>query len=619
LRWTRGSFDNEIIEMTEYFSKMKIEYIVVGLALLAGAIYTAIVYQYGLTMIFVDQNSHINIARQVFDSMTPGASQVGFWPPLLHVIMAIPVYVSDFLFVTGLGSAVSIVPFLAMGAYFVYKLTYLYTENRMLGFLASLLFFTNPYILYYSVTPMMETLFVANLFGVAYFLGAWMKIGSFKYIFGAGVFTALASLSRFEGLVLLPLIVIIIFYWAWRSGMERHKIEAMLIMYALVAATGYIAIMAYGAIFAGNPLEFATGAWSAQAQQADMVLLSKNSLLESFRVLTASAIYMIGLPQVFFSLVAFILVFIITPTVRRLQIFSISLVLLSPFVMILLSLYSGNTVIYLPEFPPEYTFFNERYGLSLLPFAVFISVMLAGATLFDKFKGRQRLVQHALAWPVVLILVASNLVFFYDVTFIQRFAVLEESVGNSAHENGDHAEIGSVLSREYDHGQILITRALHNFVIPSAGLPIRNYIHESNYRYYDQALEEPWLFARFVVMYNPAFTDPDSWRYKNEQVTVRWADSEQFLQFYDLIHENDFSRLYKINHERAVDIFHEQGLRLAAVPSLNPSIHVWNAETIHDDMLAENYIRDYNSDEEGRRSWIATILFGDTLSGSSNR
>jgi hypothetical protein len=79
-----------------YFRKENLIEILVGFfALVTSAWMTWYVYRLGLTLALTDQNAHLNFARLTFDSFTPGLSQIGFWPPLLHLLMIPVVAVED--------------------------------------------------------------------------------------------------------------------------------------------------------------------------------------------------------------------------------------------------------------------------------------------------------------------------------------------------------------------------------------------------------------------------------------------------------------------------------------------------------------------------------------------
>ena len=142
-------------------------------ALLAGSIATYYFYMYDLILFMTDQFAHLNFSRLITDSMTPGISQIGFWPPLLHILMAPFVAYLPF-YQTGLAGAFVLVPCLAVGTVFLYKLTLLLTNKKLLSVISALSLPLNPYVLYYAATPMMEVLFLTNSLLIVYFFIRWL-------------------------------------------------------------------------------------------------------------------------------------------------------------------------------------------------------------------------------------------------------------------------------------------------------------------------------------------------------------------------------------------------------------------------------------------------------------
>src|SRR3990167_2903360 len=117
---------------------------------------TAYSYFHGYVAAYGDAESHLNIAKRVVDSLTPGFAQLGgIWLPLPHLLL-IPFVKFDFLWRSGLaGSIVSGIAFV-IAAWFIYKTVFFLTKSTAGSFLASLIFITNPNILYLQATPMTE-------------------------------------------------------------------------------------------------------------------------------------------------------------------------------------------------------------------------------------------------------------------------------------------------------------------------------------------------------------------------------------------------------------------------------------------------------------------------------
>src|SRR5579864_2456331 len=76
---------------------------VAGIASLVSLFSFIYYFQHGTLLFYGDAVAHINIARRVFDSQTPGLLQLGtVWLPLPHLLM-IPFLWSNSLWQTGAG------------------------------------------------------------------------------------------------------------------------------------------------------------------------------------------------------------------------------------------------------------------------------------------------------------------------------------------------------------------------------------------------------------------------------------------------------------------------------------------------------------------------------------
>lgn len=552
--------------------------------IILGAVFAWYVYDIGLTKELVDQNSHLNISRQIVDSMTPGLSQTGLWPPLIHIVMA-PTVMIDTLFTHGVAGAVALVPLLGIGAVMFYRLILLFVPGRLVALLGALLFVTNPYVLYYAVTPMTDLLFIVTAIGVAYFFALWMKSDRLAHLIYAALFVVAAGLTRFEGFVFIPVVALAALFHL-RGKKKRAEIEAVLVLFGTIAMLSVGYTLAYSWIFAGDPLAFMTNPWSASAQQEDYTLPAKASIVNSFQYALAASRYMIGPLQIALAFLAFLASIVASRKEKQMRdmLLVIFSVFAAPLLFDVLALYAGNAVLYVPELPPYGSFYNERYGLYwigfviLAPFA-YAAVLTANHRKRGSWIGGE--VGRAAASALVVIMLLANLTFFYHVAFAQKFSVVRASAEGFLAR--DQRALAGVLAREYDGGKIFITRALQNFVTVDAGIPLKNYIHESNYPYYDQTLERPWLFARWVVMYNPE-VELAAWRKRNELISGKWAYSDTFAQAYELVYENDTERLYRLRDDVILNAAIAQGVEPLSIPSLNPALARWDPEGVYREM-----------------------------------
>src|SRR5207302_10764814 len=95
------------------------------LALIAACVSVAaflFYFQHRCILLYGDAVAHINIARRVFDSRTPGLLQLGtVWLPLPHLLM-IPFLLSASLLRTGVGGSIPSLLAYVLGTLGVYRL-----------------------------------------------------------------------------------------------------------------------------------------------------------------------------------------------------------------------------------------------------------------------------------------------------------------------------------------------------------------------------------------------------------------------------------------------------------------------------------------------------------------
>lgn len=575
------------IQLKNKMIQVRVEVLIFLTTITTGTLFTWYVYSIELTKIFIDQNSHLNISRLITDSLTPGISQIGFWPPFVHILMA-PFSMITPLFERGLSGAFVLVPILGIGAVLLYRLLLVITQNKTISVGGALLFISNPYILYFTATPMTEVLFLTFLFGVAYFLLIWFSTQTFSSLMYLALFIVLASLTRFEGFILIPVVGFFVLLKLFFERKQYHEIEASVILFSLVAGIGVMFVFIYGWIFGDNPLEFLNGAWSAEAQQRDYFLPTAHKLGESIQYFLHASYYMVGKAPLILSAISFFAALsIIRDKYLYFSFISVSMVLLSPTIFDLLALYQGSAVMYVPELPPFSGFFNNRYALNLLGFTIFTTMTFSAFLYKCACTQKTFWLQDSLvAGMAVGALTTGSTLLLYDVVYENPFYTITEEWQTAPHAAKDQKELAEVLVERYDGGKILITRARHDYMTTRTGIHLKNYILESNFQYYEHALDMPWAFARWVVMYNPSL-EAYTWTKTQERVSVRWGDSEEFLEMYELIFENNSERLYLLKDAAVRKKAAEYGLVPTTLPSLNIHMVRWDSETLYNDIKAK--------------------------------
>lgn len=543
------------------------------LAVLAGSFMAYKINRMGLTTTLTDQFAHLNFSRLIFDSFTPGISQLGFWPPLLHIVM-IPFVAIPPLYESGLAGYFALLPFFIAGAVFLYKLGVLLTENRTLSFAGALMFISHPYILYYAVTPMAEILFLSNLIISTYYIVLWMESRRDLHLLLSAIFITLATLSRFEGIILIPIGLGVILTNLILQGKKRDEIEAIILIFSTLAIVGLGFILIYSFVFSGNPLTFIRGGWwlrspveGSKPAQGDIGLTAQYALYASF--------YVIGKALVLLALISAVIAFALKNP-KKIQITAACILLASPLFFVSFSLFTGGVPMGIPDLPPINGFLNERYMLTWIGFVILAPILAISGAIND-YKKLKKI--KILQYSIGVMLVSLTFIQFHNV-IAGDFQTIRKNIGVAS---SGQLQIAEVLNREYDYGKVLAIRVNNDPVLVKAGLPLRVYVHEANYLYYEQVFSQPWFFARWVLMFNPD-DETDKWARLKEPVSVKWESSDVFHKYYELVAKNNKKKLYKVRDETIKKLALEQKYNADHIPSINKDMESWNLKTIYVEM-----------------------------------
>ena len=135
-------------------------------------------FRRGEILLYGDAVAHINIARRVFDSRTPGLLQLGtVWLPLPHLLM-IPFLLSNWMWKTGVGGSIPSMAAYVFGTLGIFRLVRdglvrsRITDRmiRVAAWRAAIIYAANPNLIYLQATAMTETLYLALfIWAVVYF------------------------------------------------------------------------------------------------------------------------------------------------------------------------------------------------------------------------------------------------------------------------------------------------------------------------------------------------------------------------------------------------------------------------------------------------------------------
>src|SRR5674476_390788 len=335
-------------------------FVFAALVLLSGAALT-VFYSNGWLLYYGDAEAHLNIARRMVDSRTPGYDQVGtVWLPLPHWLM-LPFVRVDGLWLNGMAGAIpSAMAFLLAGM-LLYAAAYRIFECASAAAAAAALFALNPNVLYLQSIPMTESLFSACLMALLYFTVRFRDTQGWGAVAGAGMAACAATLTRYEGWYLLPFAAI---YFAIAARRNRVGVA---MLFTFLAALGPLFWLGHNWWLTMDPLAFYRGPYSARAIQGNASYPGNNDWREAY-LHYRTAVQLCAGPCL--PLVA--LAGAVAAMFRR-KFWPLVLLAL-PGVFYVWSVHSSGTPIFLPVLKP-FSYYNSRYGLAVLPL-----LALAGAT-----------------------------------------------------------------------------------------------------------------------------------------------------------------------------------------------------------------------------------------------
>jgi cellulose synthase/poly-beta-1,6-N-acetylglucosamine synthase-like glycosyltransferase len=463
-------------------------------------------FQHHQILLYEDAFSHMAIARRIFDSLTPGFAQIGgTWLPLPHLLM-LPFIWNDYLWRTGLAGS-----FPSMACYLV-TTVYLYltarrlTRKSLASFVGALVFILNPNVLYLQTTPLSELVCIATMTMTGYYFLAWAQDDHPKYLIFAAGSTCLATLARYDGWILFPTLLVFIVFIGWIRHHQRVQIEGNLIVFGVLSGLGIGLWLLWCAMIFGDPLYFQRGPYSAQAQTAMLlqtqVLATYHNLFQSLRYYTLLCVDTVG-PILFFLAALSLVVFV---SRRRLvpETFAV-LVFLAPFCFYVLSLYSGQVNLYVPQvLANPQGIFNVRFGAEMVvPIALFLA-MLAGQWSPKAFARHWATIESCFLAGVIIL----------QTILVVNGGVITVQDGQYGGSCAYAHPINTYLAQHYAGGKILENIFSSKIDGTEAGVELKDIISESSDELWKEALSDPasmvdWIIVRPGLKIDPIVTHID--------------------------------------------------------------------------------------------------------------
>ena len=426
-------------------------------------------YTRGLSNLYGDGLAHMEGARRIFDSLTPGYEEIGsVWLPLYHLICA-PLAINDFLWRTGLaGGLVSSAAF-ALTCYFLFRLGAEINRNLAAGLVALAGALLCPSFLYLASTPLTEPLALLWSVLVAYALFRYSQSGSWKSLAGAAAAAFMGTLTRYEGWNVLPfatLLVFLIYPYPWR----QRSIRAL--FFAGVAGAGPLLWLIHNAHRFKNPLEFYNGPGSAKDIYAHQLATTAfpyptdGSLLLSARYYLEDLKLVIGvwaLELAVLGLVAW------CASLRESRRGAVAVLFIVPLPFYIQAMAYAAIPLYVPTLFPH-TYYNLRYGVE----------MIAAVALFPSFVFSPRLGKN-LRLTLLIVFLALLGRQFAQLTAAgpRELPVVKEGILNTPCRAQRQRAIIEFLRGRYDGKRVLVAVGKWPCVMPEVGIYFRNTLTQS--------------------------------------------------------------------------------------------------------------------------------------------
>ncbi len=435
---------------------------------------TALVSRWGWTLYYGDAEAHLNIARRILDSRTPGYDQIGtVWLPLPHLLTMALVW-NNRLWQNGLAGAIPSSICFVLAGVFLFAAMRRATHSSAAASAALGLFALNPNLLYLQATPMTEPAAFAGLMAILYFTVLFRETQSWGAVTGAGLASLATTLTRYEGWFVIPFVA------AYFLLASRGRRFAPALVFLVIACLGPLYWLAHNFWLYSNPLEFYNGPYSAQAiyqrglAQRSRPFPGDHDWRQTWLFFQTAARLCAGWGLALAAAVGLVI------ALAKRVFWPLLFAALAPL-FYLWSMHSGATPILLPKLWFG-SYYNTRYGLAALPL-----LAIAGGCLALAAPQRFRATAAA---AIVLIGVAPWLMR----PSADSWICWKESQVNSEARQVWTRQAAQLLASEYRGGGIFTSFGDLIGIFREAGIPLRGTLHEGNVVAWISAVQRPRLF-----------------------------------------------------------------------------------------------------------------------------
>jgi len=446
-------------------------------------------YSRGLTDIYGDAMAHMEGARRLFDSLTPGYEEIGtVWLPLPHLLAA-PLAINDYLWKTGLaGSFVSTAAFI-VAAWIAFRLATEMNHEVAAGVVALAGFLLCPNMLYLASTPLTEPLAILWMVLMVFGLFRYQEYGSLRALVGASLAAFCGTWTRYDGWSVLPFAALFVLLARQNPWPKRLRHAAL---FSAIAGAGPVLWLLHNAYQFGNALEFYNGPYSAKAIYAHQLATTAfafptdGSILVSARYFLEDLKLVIGVGPMVLALLGLI-AWMASESNRRRR--TAALLFLVPLPFNIQAMAHSAVPLYVPTLFPN-TYWNLRLGMEMLPAAVILPS-------FFLFPGLSRRLHRLVLVGLLLIIIGQAVLIASHGA--SELAIAKEGILNTPCKSQRQQAVVRVLRQVYDGGNVLIATGKWPCAMREVSIPFRQTLTGSS-RYFRQRLHtEPSTLVEWIV------------------------------------------------------------------------------------------------------------------------
>jgi hypothetical protein len=500
-------------------------------------------YRHGDVLLYGDAVAHINIARRVFDSKTPGLLQLGtVWLPLPHLLI-MPFILSKQMWQSGSGGSIPSMAGFVFGVLGIFRLVRtafmrdgeVDAPAKIGAWAAAAIYAANPNLIYMQGTAMGESLYLAFFIWAVLYFAEFARGGAkaSRALTKCGLCLFAACLTRYDGWFLTVVLVVGAGVVTLRSpsfdklrtgflakdaknGAPKSLVlkslpssRTLLAKFVLLAAAGPVLWLAYNSIVYRDPLEFARGPYSAKAieQKTATVNPAKgNPVAAGSYFLKAAELNVSEANWLGRLWLALALLGSLVAAFRGRG--RIALLLWAPLPFYALSIAYGSVPIFVPPWWP-FSHYNLRYGLQLLPaFAVFVPLgigfVVQSAINVTRIESSSKWAQVA-AWGGVLALVIAS----YAAIWRAEPICYREAAANMRGRVALDGQLAGWIKSLPADSTLLMFLGEHAGALEQGGIPLQRVINEGNHRVWvrpvdpeglwERALADPAAYADYAI------------------------------------------------------------------------------------------------------------------------